>query len=74
MVRRYVVLSHCNFGNNVPEQSRRDFLRSLIPHEAFLAAKQTNIGYVKNPKYHYQLDLKDERPVQAKPMRFRPEE
>ena len=37
-------------------------------------AKQTNIGYVKDLKYHYRLDLKDERPIQTKPMHFRPEE
>ena len=74
MVRHYVVLLHCNFGDDVPEQSRWDFLRSLIPHKAFLAAKQTDIGYVKDPRYHYRLDHKDETPIQAKPMRFRPEE
>ena len=74
MVRHYAVLLHCNFGEDVPEQSRRDFLRSLIPHEAFLLSKQTDIGYVKDPKYHYWLDLKEEGPIQAKPMRFRPEE
>ena len=37
-------------------------------------AKQTDIGYVKDPRYHYRLDLKDEVPIQAKPMRFRPKE
>ena len=60
--------------DNIPEQSRRDFLRSLIPHEVFLAAKQTDIAYIKDPRYHYWLDLKDEKPIQAKPMHFRPEE
>ena len=69
-----MVFSRCNFGEDVPKQSRWDFLRSLIPHETFLAAKQTDIGCVKDPKYHYRLDLKDERLIQAKPMRFRPEE
>ena len=39
VIRCYVVLSCCNFGDDVPEQSRWDFLHSLIPHEAFLAAK-----------------------------------
>lgn len=34
-----MVLLHYNFGEDVPEQSRWDFMRSLIPHEAFLAAK-----------------------------------
>ena len=69
-----MVLSHYNFGEDIPEQSRRDFLRSLIPHKVLLATKQTNIGYIKDPRYHYQLDFKDERPIQAKPMHFRPEE
>ena len=69
-----MVLSRCNFGDDVTAQSRWDFLRSLIPHEAFLVAKQTDIGYVKDSRYHYRLDLKDERPIQVKPMRFRPEE
>ena len=39
-----------------------------------MAAKQTDIGYVKDPKYHYKLMLKDTRPIDSKPMRFRPEE
>ena len=46
----------------------------MIPCEDFLAARQTDIGYVKDPKYHYRLDLKDDRPIVSKPMRFRPEE
>ena len=39
-----------------------------------MAVKQTDIGYVHDPKYHYRLDLTDERPIQAKPKHFRPEE
>ena len=69
-----MVLSRCNSGDDVPEQSRRDFLCYIIPHEVFLEAKQTKIGYIKDLRYHYQLDLKDERLIQAKPMHFRPEE
>ena len=39
-----------------------------------MAVKQTDIGYVKDPAYHYRLDLKDDRPIQSKLHRFRPEE
>ena len=39
-----------------------------------MAVKQTDIGYVKDPVYHYRLDLKDDRPIQSKLRRFRPEE
>ena len=46
----------------------------MVKCEDRLAAKQTDIGYVKNPRYHYRLDLKDERPIECKPKRFRPEE
>ena len=59
-----MVLSCCNSGEDILEHSRRDFLRYLIPHEAFLVAKQTNIEYVKDLRYHYQLYLKDERFIQ----------
>ena len=46
----------------------------MVRCEDRLAAAQTDIGYVTDPKYHYRLDLKDERPIEAKPMRFRPKE
>ena len=39
-----------------------------------MAVKQTDTGYVKDPAYHYRLDLKDDRPIQSKLRRFRPEE
>ena len=39
-----------------------------------MAVKQTNIGYVKDPAYHYCLDLKDDRPIQSKLCRFHPDE
>ena len=39
-----------------------------------MAVKQTNIGYMKDPTYHYHLDLKDDRPIQSKLCRFCPEE
>ena len=32
-----------------------------------------NIGYVKVPAYHYQLNLMDERPFQSKLWQFHPD-
>ena len=69
-----MALSKCAFGDAVGEAERVDFLRRLVPSEAFLAARQTDIGRVRDPKYHYQLRLTNTTPIQAKPMRFRPEE
>ena len=39
-----------------------------------MAVKQINIGYMKDPTYHYCLDLKDDRPIQSKLCRFHPDE
>ena len=74
VVRRYDALSKCAFGKSVGEESRRDFLRRLLPCEARLAAKQTNIGRVEDPRYHYRLKLRNEVSIKARPMRLRPEE
>ena len=38
-MRRYKALSKCKFGAGVDEAARREFLRRLIPHEHYLAAK-----------------------------------
>ena len=38
-----------------------------------MAVKQTDIGYVKDPPYHYHLNLKDDRPIQSKLCHFRPD-
>ena len=73
-MRRYKALSKCKFGAGVDEAARREFLRRLIPHEHYLAAKQTDIGNVRDPKYHYRLRLNNVTPVRAKPMRLRPQE
>ena len=62
------------FGEAVEEESRRDFLRRLLPCEGCLAAKQTDIGRVEDPRYHYHLKLKNEVGIKARPMRLRPEE
>ena len=69
-----MALSKYAFGESVSEESKREFLRRLIPCEHRLAAKQTDIGAVSNPKYHYQLRLRNEAPIKAKPMRLRPDE
>ena len=44
VVWRYDALSKCAFGEAIGEESRHDFLRRLLPCEARLAAKQTDIG------------------------------
>ena len=69
-----MALSKCSFGDAVPEETRQDFLRRLLPCEARLAAKQTDIGRVEDPRYHYKLKLRNELGIKARPMRLRPEE
>ena len=49
VVRRYDALSKCAFGEAVGEESWRAFLCRLLPCEARLAAKQTDIGRVEDP-------------------------
>ena len=49
VVWQYDALSKCAFGKAVGEESRRDFLCRLLPCEARLAAKQTDIGRVEDP-------------------------
>ena len=44
VVWQYNMLSKCMFGKAVGEESRRNFLHCLLPCEARLAAKQTDIG------------------------------
>lgn len=72
IIRRFQALSKCVFGAGVEEVAKKGFLRRLISCEANLAAKQTDIGEVTDPKYHYQLRLRNEAPIRAKPMRLRP--
>ena len=74
IIWRYQALSKCAFGAGISDQAKRDFLQRLIPCEERLAAKQTDIGAVSDPKYHYRLKLRNEAPIRAKPMRLRPEE
>lgn len=74
VLRRFKALSKCKFGAGVGDDAKRRFLQRLIPCELRLAAKQTDIGKVRDPRYHYQLRLNNATPVKAKPMRFRPKE
>ena len=74
VLRRFKALSKCKFGDGVSDDAKRRFLRRLIPCEQRLAAKQTDIGEVWDPRYHYRLRLNNATPVKAKPMRFRPKE
>ena len=74
VVRQYDALSKCAFGKAVEEESQRDFLRRLLPCEARLAAKQTDIGRVEDPRYHYRLKLRNEVGIKAHLMRLRLEE
>ena len=67
-------MAKCSFGADLPASAKQEFLRRLIPCESHLAAKQTDIGAVTDPKYHYELKLRNEAPIRAKPMRLRPEE
>ena len=52
----------------------RTFLRHLLPWEDKLAAVQTDIRWVWDPKYHYCLDLTNTVPIQVKPPCPHPEE
>ena len=54
------------------EVAKGVFPRRLIPHKHYLAAKQTDIGNIMDPKYHYRLRLNNVTPVRAKPMRLCP--
>lgn len=74
VLRRYKALSKCKFGEGVSEDTKRRFLQRLIPCEFRLAAKQTDIGEVQDPRYLYRLRLNNATPVRAKPMRLRPKE
>ena len=74
VVRQYDTLSKCAFGKAVGEESWRDFLCHLLPCEARLAAKQTDISRVEDPQYHYRLKLRNEVGIKVCPMRLRPEE
>ena len=52
-IRRHKALSKCKFGTGVDETTKGGFLRRLVPYEQHLAAKQTDIGNVRDLKYHY---------------------
>ena len=58
----------------VPYDARRRFLSELVPLELNLAAFQTDISRVGDPKYHYKLTRWNEAPIRSKPIWLRPEE
>ena len=70
----YNTLSKCTFGKAVREESRCNFLHHLLPCEACLAAKQTDIGWVEEPRYHHCLKLRNEVGIKVHPMCLLPEE
>lgn len=72
ILRRHKALSRCKFGEGVTRSAKRRFLQKLMPCEDHLAAKQTDIGNVADPKYQYELRLRNAVPIRAKPMRLRP--
>ena len=37
-------------------------------------AKQTNIGWVEDPRYHYRLKLRNKAGINARPIQLCPEE
>lgn len=43
-------------------------MQTLLPYEKNLAATQFCIGAVKDPKYHYKLELSNLTPIKSKPM------
>ena len=73
-LRRYQALSKCQFGDTVGEAAWCAFLCHLLPCKDQLAAIQTDIGRVWDPKYHYRLDLTNAMPIWAKSPHLCPEE
>ena len=69
---RFWALSKCQFGDTVGQTTLHTFLHHLLPYEDKLAAIQTDIGWVWDPKYHYHLDLTNMVPIQVKPLHLHP--
>ena len=74
ITHQFSALSKCKFGTAVSEEAKVGFLWRLVPCWCNLAAKQNNIGNVKDPKYHYRLRLNNLSPISSKPMRLKPHE
>ena len=70
----FQALSKSYFKDTVGEATQHAFLHHLLPCEDKLAAVQTDIGQVWDPKYHYHLDLTSTVPVWAKLPHLHPEE
>ena len=71
---RLWVLFKCQFGDTVDETMQHAFLCHLLPCKDKLAAVQTDIRRVWDPKYHYHLDLTNTVPIQVKLPHLHPEE
>lgn len=46
----------------------------MLPYEAFLAVKQTDIGCITDPKYEYNLRVTNQLPIRSQAMKLQPEE
>ena len=73
-LHRFWALSKCHFRDIVGVAMRYVFLCCLHPCENKLAAIQTDIGQVWDPKYHYHLDLTNTVPIWVELLCFHPEE
>ena len=60
---RFWALSKRQFGDTADEAVWCAFLHHLLPWEDKLAAVQTDIRRVWDPKYHYHLDLTNAVPI-----------
>ena len=70
---RYRVFSKCQFGDtHLMKPHGVPSCAIFLPWEDKLAAVQMDIGQVRNPKYHYCLDLTNAVPIRAKPPRLCP--
>lgn len=47
-------------------------MKAVLPFEANLAAKQSDIGFIHRPEFAYKLELRDLTPIQEKAIRYPP--
>jgi len=45
------------FGEQVTDDQKKRFYQKVLPYEAYLAVKQTDIGCITNPKFQYNLKV-----------------
>ena len=65
-------MSSIKFGNKVSHQVKLQFMHKLCPMEHMLAASQSDIGCITNPKYEYRLELNDVTPFEERAIRYPP--